>query len=113
MSSVESIFTPLVRKNIDLDNSILLTDEYRGYFNMSSMLRHKTINHSENYVDCLVHTNTIESFWSLVKRGIVGQYHKVSAKYLSLYLDEFCYRFNARFNSELLFDDTIKNMVFC
>ena len=67
---------------------------------------HRTINHQLWYVDGDIHTNGIESFWALLKRGIVGQYHKVSVKHLSKYLDEFCYRFNGRKNPEL-FNQTI------
>jgi len=86
----------LVRENIDIKNSTLFTDEYKGYFGIKNMMPHKTINHTVWYVDGEVHTNTIESFWALLKRGIVGQYHKVSARYLPKYIDEFCYRWNHR-----------------
>jgi transposase-like protein len=51
-----------------------------------------------------VHTNNIESFWSLIKRGVIGQYHHVSKKYLPFYLNEFSYRFNNRKNSEMFGD---------
>lgn len=43
-----------------------------------------------------IHTNTIESFWAILKRGIIGQFHKVSKQYLQNYLDEFEYRYNRR-----------------
>jgi hypothetical protein len=84
----------LVRKNIDTGNSILMTDEYKAYCKMKRFMRHMSINHQYEYVRGAVHTNTIESFWALVKRGIVGQFHRVSAKYLYRYIDEFCWRFN-------------------
>lgn len=98
----------LVRGGIDLNNSVLLTDQWRGYNGMSGLLPHKRINHSQRYVDCLIHTNNIESFWAIVKRGIVGQFHKVSDKYLDRYLDEFCYRYNGR-NTDggVLFEVTV------
>lgn len=48
------------------------------------------------YVRGEVHTNSIESFWALLKRGVIGTYHNVSAKYLPLYLNEFQFRFNNR-----------------
>lgn len=86
----------LVRGNVDLENSILMTDEYRGYSRMNQLLKHFQINHSYEYANGIVHTNTIESFWALLKRGILGQYHRVSAKYLWLYLNEFAYRYNRR-----------------
>lgn len=91
---------------------MLITDEYTGYSGMKKLLAHKTINHSGAYADCLVNTNTIESFWAIVKRGIIGQFHRVSAKYLDRYLDEFCYRFNGReMEGGELFDMTVSRML--
>lgn len=101
----------LIRKEIDTNNAVLITDEYRGYNRINPIMPHTRINHSKHYVRGFVHTNTIESFWAIVKRGIVGQYHKVSAKYLDKYLDEFCYRYNARFNEEAIFETTLLNML--
>ena len=66
----------LVRRNVDIKNSTLMTDEYKGYLGMKTMMDHKTVDHSVWYVNGDIHTNTIESFWALLKRGIVGQYHK-------------------------------------
>lgn len=98
----------LIRKGIDTAASVLITDEYRGYARINPILPHTRINHSERYVRGMIHTNTIESFWAIVKRGIIGQYHKVSAKYLDKYLDEFCYRYNARFLDQgYAFTDTL------
>lgn len=57
-------------------------------------IRHEWVNHSIEYVVGDVHTNGIESFWSLFKRGVVGQYHRVSTKHLQRYLDKFCWRQN-------------------
>ena len=73
------------------------TDEFPSYLWIdSSEFTNKAVNHQETYVDGEVHTNGVENVWSLFKRGIVGVYHKVSAKYLPLYLNEFSYRFNNR-----------------
>jgi transposase-like protein len=69
-------------------------------------MSHQTINHQLWYVDGEIHTNSIEGFWALLKRGIVGQYHKVSLQHLPSYLDEFCYRYNNRENPDV-FDLTI------
>jgi transposase-like protein len=91
----------LVRKNVDIGNAVLFTDEYTGYIGISTFMEHKTVNHQKWYVDGNVHTNSIESFWALLKRGVVGQYHKVSATYLNKYIDEFSYRFNNRENQDL------------
>ena len=85
-----------VRKNIDVLETILITDEYTGYNKMKDIVAHETINHSYEYARGDVHTNTIESFWAILKRGITGQFHKVSKKYLQNYLDKFEYRYNRR-----------------
>jgi len=60
------------------------------------------------YVNGDIHTNTIESFWALLKRGLVGPFHKVSVKYLPKYIDEFCFRFCHRKDPSVLFDLTIE-----
>jgi len=54
--------------------------------------------------------NTFEGFWSLLKRGIVGQYHQICEKHINKYLDEFCLRYNNRNNGEI-FNDIIRNSV--
>jgi len=60
-------------------------------------MRHEAVDHARGeYVRGLVHTNTIESFWSLLKRGVMGNFHHVSKDYLPLYLNEFSFRFNHR-----------------
>jgi hypothetical protein len=71
---------------------------------------HKTINHTREYAHGDVHTNTVESAFSLLKRGIVGTWHKVSAKHLPAYLDEMCFRFNNRKNP-YLFRDTLRKLI--
>lgn len=100
----------LVRRNVDIENAILITDEYPGYFGIKKFMPHKTINHQVWYVDGEVYTNSIESFWALLKRGIVGQYHKVSFQYLPRYITEFTYRYNHRKNGNL-FNHTIARAV--
>ncbi len=97
----------LVRENVDLEKSILVTDEARFYNRMSNLLPHKSINHSVEYANGWIHTNSIESFWALLKRGIVGQFHKVSVKHLHKYVNEFAYRFNNRDNKNV-FEQTLK-----
>jgi hypothetical protein len=62
------------------------------------------------YVDGDVHTNTIEGFWSLLKRGISGAHHSVSKKYLQTYLDEFCFRYNHRKDSRPMFRAFLENV---
>lgn len=86
----------LVRGHVDTKKATLITDEYKGYLGISNFMSHQSVNHQVWYVDGDIHTNTIEGFWALLKRGIVGQFHKVSLKYLPQYLNEFCYRYNHR-----------------
>ncbi len=97
----------LVRENIDRKHSILVTDHARWYRGMHRLIRHASVDHSMWYVDGWKHTNTIECFWALLKRGIVGQFHKVSVRHLHRYITEFSYRFNNRHNTEV-FDLTIR-----
>lgn len=73
-----------------------MTDEYKGYLGMDRIPPHDVIKHEDWYVDGDIHTNTIEGFWALLKRGIVGQFHHVSQKHLQRYVDEFCFRYNLR-----------------
>lgn len=89
----------------------LMTDEYAGYQKVGRDYDHAVINHTKlEYAAGLVHTNSIENFWSLFKRGVIGSFHKVSEKHLDRYLDEFTYRFNGR-DDDRLFQNTIRNLV--
>ena len=85
-----------VKDRIDTQRANLITDEYGGYYGMSRIMPHSVIKHARWYVDGTIHTNTIESFWALLKRGMFGQFHSVSRKHLQRYVDEFCYRYNLR-----------------
>jgi transposase-like protein len=79
--------------------SIVNTDEATHYAPLAKdgKFNHATINHNARvYVSGDVHTQTIEGFWSLVKRGISGTHHAVSAKYLQGYLNEYVWRYNTR-----------------
>lgn len=94
----------IVREMIDCPRSLLTTDEYAGYNGLNRVVAHRRINHSASYVERdlfsgqfgPIHTNTIESFWAILKRAIFGQFHYVSRKYLPLYLNEISYRYNVR-----------------
>jgi transposase-like protein len=93
-----------VRKAVSDRVSLVATDEHRGYDYLQAAggFRHETVKHSENeYVRGEVHTNNIESFWALFKRGVIGTYHNVSKKYLPLYLNEFQFRHNNRKNPDI------------
>jgi len=93
--------TSLVRRNVDVSNATLITDEFRGYLGIKYIMPHKTVDHSVWYVNGNIHTNNIESFWAILKRGIIGQYHKVSLRYLPKYINEFSFRFNNREHDDL------------
>ena len=89
-----------------LPASTVYTDEFNSYNTVSEGKRytHKRIRHASGvYVVGDVHTNTIEGFWSLLKRGMGGVYHSVSTKYLQSYLDEYAFRYNHRKASEPMF----------
>lgn len=89
-----------ITNNVVLGSN-LMTDEYRIYQSVKWLYKHNFVKHGEGqYVidDC--HTNTIEGFFSLLKRGIVGIYHSVSAKHLDNYLNEFTFRYNSKEISE-------------
>lgn len=105
-------FLKMIRKNINVAESLLVTDEYKAYNRMSKIVPHYRVNHTKEYVKGDIHTNTIESFWAILKRGIMGQFHWVSKKHLNAYIDEFCYRYNARnIDSSIVFGMTIDNML--
>ncbi len=87
--------------------SLLATDSWRGYSDYLRHFPHQMVDHSKKqYVVGAVHTNTIEGFWSIFKRGVVGTFHKMSAKYMPLYVAEFQFRYNNRFNPDM-FDTAI------
>ena len=89
--------------------SMIYTDEHKMYRGLKRRgYEHRRVHHSTKvYVSGDVHTNTIEGFWSLVKRGISGVYHSVSAKYLQMYLDEYTWRYNHRDDETPMFDQVI------
>ncbi len=91
-----------VRGAVSEKVSLLVTDEWVGYRGLDVNYPHHVIRHTAGqYVVGAIHTNTIEGFWSIFKRGVVGTFHKVSAKYLPLYVAEFQFRYNNRDNSDI------------
>jgi transposase-like protein len=86
-----------VREVVSDKVTLLVSDEWVGYRGLDREYPHEVIRHThEQYVVGAIHTQTIESFWSLIKRGIVGNFHKVSETYLPLYVSEFEFRHNTR-----------------
>ncbi len=87
---------PLIKQMLH-NNSVLITDEWLGYNTVKQGFPHVVINHQQGeYARGAFDTNTIEGFWSLLKRGIYGTYHQVSPKHLQRYCDEFGFRYNTR-----------------
>jgi transposase-like protein len=103
----------IIKANVGGHVEVIMTDEsaiYPWALNRIQKEKHRTINHTREYAHGDIHTNTVESAFSLLKRGIVGTWHKVSAKHLPAYLDEMCFRFNNRKNP-YLFRDTIVKLI--
>ena len=97
--------TAFVKKTVDEQVSLISTDEWQGYSRLKKSFPHETVSHSKGeYVRGNVHTANLDSFWSLLKRGVMGTYHKVSKAYLPLYLAEFSYRHNNRNNPDIFAD---------
>jgi transposase-like protein len=91
-----------IRETVSTRVSVICTDAYSSYRRLDRKYRHASVDHSKGeHVVGAIHTNTIEGFWSLVKRGIVGTFHKVSPKYLPLYVREFEFRYNNRNNADI------------
>ena len=84
-----------VRANVE-PGAELFTDAPNAYMGLEADYIHQVINHAEKYVDGQIHTNGIENFWSLLKRGIKGTYVSVEPFHLFRYLDEQTFRFNER-----------------
>jgi transposase-like protein len=97
--------TDFVRKTVSEDVSLVATDEWIGYKHLAERYPHETVSHCRGeYVRGNVHTANLDSFWSLLKRGVMGTFHKVSKDYLPLYLAEFSYRYNNRKNANIFAD---------
>ena len=104
-----------IQENISQDVEVIVTDELPAYPKALGELsnRHETVNHTQKeYVrfGTDIHTNTVENAFSLLKRGIMGTWHKISAKHLPAYLDEMTWRFNNRKNP-FLFRDTMLRLI--
>lgn len=82
-------------------DALVCTDEWWGYNSIKKLFKHSIVNHKcKEYVRDNIYTNTIEGFWSLLKRGIIDIYHFTSKQHLQRYVDEFVFRYNTRNYSE-------------
>lgn len=106
----KTILVGKIKDRVAPEAEMIVTDENRAYTSLKKSYRHEVINHIRHYVRGRIHTNTIENFWSLLKRGIIGNFHHVSAKHLPRYLAEFTYRFNGR-KEKNLFALTMGNLL--
>jgi transposase-like protein len=95
----KSTFHTMVKENVEF-GSHLSTDDCHSYWGLDKEYVHKIVDHAERYVDGQVHTNSLENFWSLLKRGLKGTYVAVEPFHLFRYLDEQCFRFNNRATKE-------------
>jgi transposase len=102
---------PQVRKHV-APASTVYTDEMGAYKHLAEHgYQHKVINHAEKvYVCGDVHTNSIEGFWSLAKRGIDGVHHSVGSKYLQSYMDEYTFRYNHRNDEVPMFETVLRQI---
>jgi transposase len=104
---------PIIAERV-MPQSTVYTDDYPVYDKLSlhaNCYDHRRIQHAQKiYVMGDVHTQTIEGFWSLVKRGIGGVYHSVSRKYLQTYLDEYSFRYNRRDQGNLIFTSILERV---
>ena len=86
---------------IDVEDSILLTDEYQAYNAVKDIMEHFVINHQHHYAKGFVHTNTIESFFAILKRSWHGVHHYYKKENTPLYVAEACYKYNNRNNPDV------------
>jgi transposase len=94
---------PIIQQRVMVKSSVY-TDEFRPYNKLKRLhYRHEKVNHEQKWVSGKVHVNTIEGFWSALKRGIDGVYHAVSAKHLQSYINEYQFRYNHRLDEQPLF----------
>lgn len=98
----------IILQNVD-KSSTIMTDEFKSYKGLGKEYKkHLIVNHGEKeYVNGIASTNTVEGFFSLLKRGIIGSYHHVSEQHLKRYLAEFDYRYNNRDNNDFIISDFV------
>lgn len=97
----------MVEKYVKSEDAIVITDTYKGYNTLHKIIEHIKIDHSKMYSYKGINTNSIESFWAIVERGIMGTYHHVSLKYLPKYVVEFVFKYNNRKHDDM-FDTLVK-----
>ncbi len=92
-----STIAEFIKKHVKIEDTELYTDQFRGYNQVGEEVKnHETLNRSKKWEKGELHTNTIEGFWSFVKRAWYGTHHHYSTGYTPLYLAEACYKYNYR-----------------
>ncbi len=91
----------MVKNRVEEEDAVLITDNYKGYNKLSKLIEHLKVDHQKMYSYRGINTNTIESFWAIIERGIMGQYHRVSLKYLPDYITEFVFKYNNRIDDDM------------
>jgi transposase-like protein len=94
-SRIKPIMQGTIRETVE-PGATIHSDEHGGHWKMDSEYTHEMVNHLESYVQGNVHTNTLENFWSLLKRGLGGTYVSVEPFHLFRYVDEQAFRYNER-----------------
>ena len=90
-----------IKRYVNIKDSELMTDEFHAYAKIGKEMKHQIINHQEQYVEGDKHTNTIEGFWSLLKRAWYGSHHHYKVTYTPLYVAEACYKYNYRDHDDI------------
>lgn len=110
--ATNAVVDQFAAENIADDAEAIYTDESQAYSKLGDRdTRHESVNHRDDeWVRGQIHTNTVESVWSLFDRSVIGAYHKLSVKHLPAYLDEAAFRWNNRSNP-FLFRDTLLALV--
>ena len=85
-----------IKDNVDPQGSMLISDEFQAYRNIRRHMPHSVVNHRRGWVDGLTHTNTIEGFWSLIKRAWSGSHHHYTKRFMPLFIAESCWKYNHR-----------------
>ncbi|HVA98696.1 MAG TPA: IS1595 family transposase [Bacteroidia bacterium] len=101
----------MLKSAVNTDESIVITDGFKGYNQFDNAVEHITIKHTESFGKGIKTINTIEGFWSILKNGIRGSYRAISKKYLPFYLAEFSYKYNNRHLQKNAFEELLKNAV--
>jgi len=102
---------PAIREHVEAGSAIF-SDELKSYDGLEKEYQHAVINHAVEYVNGNVHTNSMEDFWSLLKRGLHGTYVSVEPFHLFRYIDEQAYRFNNRKLTDAeRFDIAVKGII--